>query len=355
MSSVFFSLILSFLALSCSPEKQMDAPLEIQEIAGSTMGTTYSVKYHNIPQGPSYQQIKDEIAKELLSINQQMSTYIQDSNITFFNKSNTVEWVNVPDDFARVVKNALLVAEKSEGFFDPTIYPLVNYWGFGPDKGLRLKDEKKEKKKIEELLKSVGYKNIEARLSPPSLRKKNPLTQIDLSSIAKGYAVDKLASLLRKHQLENYLVEIGGEVKVLGYKDPSKKSPWIIAVETPHNDAHNQQLMKRLDIQGHAIATSGSYRNFIQEKEKSLGHTINPFTGYPQERKLLSVSVIDRECMMADAYATALMSLDSEKAIEWAKKESLMVYMIYREGSDEGKDNQLKEFISPAFRHFILH
>lgn len=299
------------------------------------MGTTYSIKIASASVDTFL--IKKQVESSLKEVNRQMSTYIPSSEISKLNNAEKLEPVEVSKWFYKVLTYSLSVAEKTGGSYDPTLGTLINLWGFGPS-GIR---KVPEKEKIEEALAVVGFD----KLSLIQLKGKNIVKKsldevyVDLSSSAKGFGVDVLSELLQKEGVSNYLVEIGGELKASGDKFGK---PWKVAVEKP--SSKGRSLQRILHLQDMAIATSGDYRNFFNAGNKKYSHTLDVKTGEPVQHKLVSVSVLDKDCMKADAWATALMSQGPEKAISTAKKENLAAYLIF-----EDAKNDLKVFESTAF------
>ncbi|MBI2477531.1 MAG: FAD:protein FMN transferase, partial [Planctomycetia bacterium] len=261
------------------------------EISGATMGTQYHVTIARPSGDTDIETVQREIDAALHLINAQMSTYLPDSEISRFNARSDVLWFEVSPEFASVVKRAREISEETSGAFDVTVGPLVNRWSFGPDKGgLEMPSDAE----VAPLKQAVGFRLIEVRDEPPAIRKQRPDVQIDLSAIAKGFAVDRITQLLESHGLRNYLAEIGGAT----------------------GDA--------------ALATSGDYRNFIEIDSRRYSHMIDPRTGYPVDHRLTSVSVIADDCLTADAWATALMVLGPEHGYALAQQQGIPALLIER-------------------------
>jgi len=296
-------------------------------ISGSTMGTYYRVTVASLPASVNEGDLKMVIADRLEKINSLMSTYVEDSEVSRFNQSAETEWFPVSKETATVVIEALHVYELSEGAFDITVGPLVDLWGFG--------SQKKERKipshsSIESALEKTGSKHLRARLSPPALKKEIREIQIDLSAIAKGYAVDSVAESLVELGMNDYLVDIGGEMLAGGQKADS--TPWKIAIESPTAD--KREIEKVMGLENQSIATSGDYRNYFEVEGQRYSHEIDPRTGQPIGHRLVSVSVLTSSCMRADALATALIVMGEEKGESLAESENLAVYFILKK--DEG-------------------
>ena len=287
------------------------------------MGSTYRVRYLPTEKTPSTKKLQRKLEQTLKELNRQMSTYQNDSEISRFNNQTNHEWQSISGDFYSVLEYSLTLAKKTGSAFDPTIGPLVNLWGFGP------KGERKvpTAKQIESAKRRVGYQHIELSEQKSAIRKKVAGLTLDLSASAKGFAVDRIARLLENNGAHNYLVEIGGEVRVKGRRDGR---PWNVAIETPNPLGGGFQ--KVLKLEDHAIATSGDYRNFFSEGGKTYSHTLDFASGRPVQNSLASVTVVDSECLKADALATALMAMGLPRALEFTEKEKIAALFIYRRG-----------------------
>ncbi len=296
------------------------------------MGTQYHIRIPFIVKNEirnkiiPQQQLQREIDALLVSINQEMSTYLVDSSISLFNQSQTKDWFPVSKRFLDVIKTAQRISHSSQGAFDVTVMPLVNLWGFGSSK----KNSLPSQQQIDSALDKTGYQFLQIQLQPTAIRKQKIHLSIDLSAIAKGYAVDAVALLLQKHQFQHFLIEIGGEIRVQGKN--KQHEPWRIAIEKP--TMLYRSIQQGLKLNNSAIATSGDYRNYYEQEGKRYSHTINPKTGKPITHKLASVTVLNKSAMIADAQATAIMVLGEKKGKIYAQRENLQVYMIFR---DKGK------------------
>ncbi|EQC52284.1 FAD:protein FMN transferase [Bacteriovorax sp. DB6_IX] len=313
----FFSLAILFLLVAC----QGEVGIKVHHIKGRTMGTTYNIKFV-APAEYDAKGLQLKVDQRLKEVNMSMSTYIPESEISKVNQSKANEKIKISQDFNTVLSHALDLAVKTEGVFDPTIGPLVNLWGFGP-KGERIvpSDEK-----ITETRQFVGYEKV--TLEKSVVTKSLDKVYIDLSASAKGYGVDQITKLLRENGLRNTMVEIGGEVRAEG---KSAKRPWKIGVEIPSPDPAKMGVLKVVQVEGFALATSGSYRNYFKYGDKSYSHTINYQTGKPVDHTLLSVSVISDNCMDADAKATALMAMGDKKGYEFATKNGIKAYFVFKD------------------------
>ena len=306
--------------LACGPDRR-----ELQVIQGRTMGTTFVVKV--VAEGAQplpVDSLEAEINRVLREVNRQMSTYLPDSEISRFNRSRSTDWFPISFDFARVLQIALEISEASEGAFDVTVAPLVNLWGFGPE-------ARPQRVPTEEALRQrrawVGYRKLAVRLQPPAAKKAHPRMAIDLSAIAKGFGVDRVGELLEQWGLRNYMVEIGGEVRVRG-RNPDG-GPWRIGIRSPDTEAGLQKVVELSDA---ALATSGDYFNYFEENGVRYSHTLDPRTGRPITHKLASVTVIHPSCTYADGLATAIDVLGPDAGYAFAQSRRLPVYMIVRQG-----------------------
>ncbi|MBL6988520.1 MAG: FAD:protein FMN transferase [Bacteriovoracaceae bacterium] len=316
---VALSLILGPFIISCIGQRD-----SVLTIKGRTMGTTYIVKYVAQVDIPTNLVLKEKVDEVLVNINQSMSTYINDSEISLFNQNYSTTWFNVSKQFIKVLAHAQKISKITKGAFDVTVGPLVNLWGFGPLGSRKIPN----KQQIKNKLKTIGFQKLIINHKKSQVRKRDARIYIDFSAIAKGFGVDQVSQLLEDEGIDNYLVEIGGEIKAKGSKPRGVN--WKIAVESPRPD--DKTYSKILNIGGLALATSGNYRNYFDEYGKRYSHTIDPKTGSPVEHTLASVTVIDsNSCMNADAWATAFMVLGHKKGMEVAKKVAIAAYFIYEE------------------------
>jgi len=294
------ALLIIFLLFSCSsPEKNLVT------IKGNTMGTTYTVKFFPKTNNPVEIEKNYVLVEDILrNINQQMSTYIPSSEISTFNKSESTNWFLISEDFSEVLKRSFKYYDLSNGQYDITIMPLVNLWGFGPD----IFESPPSESMIDSVKAFIGQDLIE--VEDRQIRKKDSRVQIDLSSIAKGYAVDKIFHALNEY--EDLFIEIGGEIRTR-----SKSKDWKIGISTPSITNFENDIELVISINNLSIATSGNYRNFYIIDDKFYHHEINPKTGYPISSNLGSVSIIsDQSCLDADALSTMFYTIDNLKIVE---------------------------------------
>ena len=284
---------------------------------GKTMGTTYNIKV--VGENIDTVKLQQGIDEKLIQLNQEMSTYINDSELSIFNQSTSLEPISVSLGLARVLKEAIRLGELSEGALDVTVGPLVNLWGFGPEYRPETvpSDELLAETKARIGLDKLVFEN-------GMLNKKIPDLYVDLSTIAKGYGVDLVAEFIEVNGINNYLVEIGGEMRVKGFKHTGEL--WHVAIEKPlSNERAVHQIIVPKD---NAVATSGDYRIYFEADGQRFSHIIDPKTGKPINHKLVSVTVIHTSSMTADGLSTAMMVMGEEKALAFAEANGLAVYII---------------------------
>ena len=297
-------------------------PVDPLRLSGATMGTQYHITWLATENSPPAELVFTGVEAVLEDINASMSTYRSDSEISRFNAAPAGEWFPISAGFLEVFTLARQVSAASDGAYDVTVAPLVNLWGFGPLPG----DGIPTADAIAGVMPQVGEQWVDIDAENSSLRKQRPL-QLDFSSIAKGYGVDKVGRWLERQAIVDYLVEIGGEVRVAGLSP--RGTPWRIAVEKP--EPMQRQMTATLEIGDVSVATSGDYRNYFELNGQRYSHSIDPRTGYPVRHELVSVTVVHRSTALADAWATALSILGPEAALETARRERLAVYLISRE------------------------
>ncbi len=300
------------------------------------MGTYYRVSVAALPGGMGEEGLKVEIEGILGEVNGQMSTYIPDSELSRFNSSESNEWFSVSEDTAEVVKRGIEVYEISEGAFDITVGPLVNLWGFGPQ-GRR--EDLPGEGEIEAAMERTGSVHLEVRFSPPALKKRIPDLYVDLSAIAKGFAVDRLAELLELQGVADFLVDIGGEMRAKGMK--KEGLAWRIGIESPVAGA--KALQKIVELNNSAMATSGDYRSYYEVDGVRYSHEIDPRTGRPVTHSLVSVTVVDATCMDADGWATALLILGPKEGYARAERQDLAAFFVVK-GEDGFEERMTRKF-----------
>ncbi|MDN7124667.1 FAD:protein FMN transferase [Pseudidiomarina sp. 1APP75-32.1] len=318
--------------VSCSHAPQQVA------VSGDTMGTTYHIRYVSANPRHDAEKVKERVDGLLEQINSQMSTYDPQSELSLFNKKQTTEPVVISRSLEQVVRRSLEIAEQTDGLLDVTVGPIVNLWSFGPEQRPERVPSDEE---LATALAQTGYQHL--TVENHQLQKHVPGLYVDLSTIAKGYAVDRVARLLEQMEIQNYLVEIGGEMIMKGSKPGNQ--PWRIAIERPES---TQRAAQRIIEPGNnAVATSGDYRNYFEQNGIRYSHIIDPRTGRPVQHNLVSVTVVTDSCMDADAYATALTVMGPEAALVFAEAQQLAVMLIARE------NGEFKEYTSTAFKPFL--
>ena len=309
---LFFMVLFLFGCKDNKLEKELTKTLEYAKINGNTMGTTYNITYQFLENI----NLKSEVDSILIEFNKSLSTYDSTSTISKFNLSKGDFCFDSKNDkyFLASLTRALEISKETNGYFDPTVNPLVNYWGFGYKP--RDKNLKPSKSDIDSLLKNVGYKKIGLLTKNDTccIIRESPYVQLDLSASAKGHGVDVVASHLFQLGIENYMVEIGGEIVVKGNNPEGK--PWVIGINKPTRGSALDEVQIPLMLKNQAMATSGNYRNYYDSGEISYAHIINPITGYSSPSDILSATIVADDCLTADAYATACMVLGLEKSIK---------------------------------------
>ena len=283
------------------------------QLSGKTMGTTYHIKVV-LPAHMTVEALQTKVDARLRSVNQSMSTFLENSEISRFNQLKTINTpFTVSEGFYQVMMAASNIFRQTEGAWDGTIRPLVNLWGFGTGK---IREDIPSESDIKALLADVGFGRI--IISKGALTKTSPGITLDLASIAKGYGVDDVAALLMQEGIHRFLVEIGGEVVAKGRKENGEK--WKVGVNTPRKGAPQGQVYEIVELSDKAMATSGDYRNFFERQGKTYTHVIDPRTGYPVSNGVVSASVISDTCMMADGLATAVMVMGHEKGLDMVNR-----------------------------------
>ncbi|EKN3313666.1 FAD:protein FMN transferase [Yersinia enterocolitica] len=320
------------LLTGCGPEQI--------NLEGKTMGTSYSIKYVSDSSTLSPKELQQEIDRQLEQVNDQMSTYRPNSELSRFNKSQKVDTpFPVSIATAKVVREAIRINRLTDGALDVTVGPLVNLWGFGPEGRPNVVPTDAELTKRREW---VGIDKL--AVENGALIKRIPELYVDLSAIAKGYGVDVVAEYLEAQNIDNYMVDIGGEVRTRGNNGENK--PWRIAIEKPV--AGSEQSAQEIIEPGRmAIATSGDYRNYFEQNGVRYSHTIDPATGRPINHRLVSITVLDPSCMTADGLSTGLGVLGPERGMALANLLGIPVFMIVKtdEGFEERSSESFKSYL----------
>lgn len=305
-----------------------------QNNTGFIFGTTYNITYQ------SDIDLQKDIEAEMNKVNVSLSTFEPQSIISKVNQNRDVRLDNM---FTEVFTLAEQISRETDGAFDITVAPLVNEWGFGFKSGVA-----PNKHVIDSLKQLTGYQKV--KLVGGRVVKNDPRIMLDCSAIAKGYGSDVVAKFLKSKGIDNFMVEIGGEIVTSGISP--ERVPWRIGVTKPEDDSLQQQqaLQTILNVTDKAMATSGNYRNFYYKGGKKYAHTIDPKTGYPVQHNILSATVIANSCAEADAYATAFMVMGLDKAKTVLEKHpELLAYLIYAD--QKGKN---KVWFSPSMKGKIL-
>ncbi len=332
--AVIAVLVSTFLVASCSEPQP-----ELRRISGFTMGSQYHISWFGGEATPTevHEQVEDRLA-HLIAV---FSTYERNSELSRLNETSETlvgKAVNVSPELMSVLQDASYINRYSMGRLDVTVGPLVNLWGFGPEEREGLPSQAE----VDQLLDNVGMDKLSLDKEKNEIKMSAPL-YIDLSAVAKGWAVDDIGLLLEAMEINDYLVEIGGEVRIRGAK-PS--GDWRIAIERPVMEV-GRSVQKIIAPGDNAVATSGDYRNYFEENGQRYSHTIDPLTGYPIRHGLASVSVILPTCSLADAWATALNVAGPEAAMALAEANDLPAYFIIRDGDG------FKEASSSAFNRMF--
>lgn len=334
-NSFVLLLILNSLLSGCGPSAGKVVSGNYQSFEGETMGTYYRVTFDN----PGIADLQPKVDSILRQLNMEVSTYIPQSTISRFNEADSLFKLNTnPVDgvvgaysnghFIQNYGKALEVYHKTEGHFDPTVMPLVNYWGFGYTEKRKVKQV--DSLMIDSLLQFVGMDKIELQRFDGTdlLVKSLPGIKLDFSALAKGYGVDLVGRLLADRGVQNFLVDIGGEALAKGQSP--RGDAWKLGINVPEEGAAMDEIQTAVPLRDQALATSGNYRNYYEVEGQKYSHTINSKTGYPERNNLLSASVFAEDCMTADAYATAFMTMGIEKAKPLAESlAGIEAYFIY--------------------------
>lgn len=324
------ALLLGLLLAACS-----SPPAEPVRFSGMTMGTTWIVQVSQLPETVSNEDLNADIETLLEQVNDEMSTWRENSDISRFNRLPAGESLEIPHGFVSVLSLSLELAEQSGGAFDPTVGPLVNLWGFGPEGRV---SQAPDEESLAATRQRVGYQRLAFDPQSHSLTQPGGL-YLDFSSIAKGWGVDVVAEHLIELGIEGFLVDIGGDMRMQGARPDGKG--WRIAIERPVPGT--REIFQIIQPGNAAIATSGTYRQYFESGERRYSHTIDPRTGFPVEHPAISITVIADNATRADGLATALGVLDPDEGYEWAIERNLAVLWILESG------NELNERYTPGF------
>jgi len=322
------------LLLSCNTVKKETIR---NQATGGVFGTTYSIIYL-ADTTLDYQQEIDSVFRV---VNQSLSTYIPDSDISKINQGDAT--LAVDHMFQHVFELSNEIYERSNGYFDPTVGILVNAWGFGPGEQVAM-----DSAKVDSLLNFVGFDKV--KITPNNtVFKENANIYFDFNAIAKGYAIDRVGVLMDKKGIENYLIEIGGELLAKG-RNIQKEKPWAVGIDNPESEGQ-RELKLIINLTDRALASSGNYRKYRVDEEtgEKYVHTIDPITGFTRNSNTLGVTILANDCATADGYATAFMAMDLEAAKKIILADcSMDAYIIYAD--DQGG---IQEFLTEGFKQVI--
>lgn len=332
---IYIFSIFTLVACGAEQKKESKTPSTEVVIKGEAQGTTYTIKYL----AEEYEKgLKERFDSLLNAIDQSMSTYVPNSTISALNNGDTVQ---IDDMFKKVFELSYNINQQTEGAFDPTIGPLIKAWGFDYSN-----PQKMDTAIVQDLLANSGFEQFE--LKGNVLNRKSPKARINFNAVAQGYSVDLMANMLDNMQLNNYYVELGGELKTKGKNKFGDL--WVIGIDRPVGKNLERNLVQRMSLDDAAMATSGNYRKFYEVDGQRYSHTLNPINGFPALNSLLSATVIAEDCGTADAYATAFMVMGKDASIEYLKQHSeLKAYLI---SSTESGDFQT--YVSLNLENYLL-
>ena len=334
--SISLMSLLTLILFSCSPKK---AKIIQNQSSGGALGTSYHIIY----QAKTDLDFQKEIDSVFAGINHSLSTYIADSDISKINNGDTT--VVVDAMFQEVFELSKEINQKTTGYFDPTVGILVNAWGFGPGKQLKM-----DSTRVDSLMQYVGFDKV-SLTDANRIQKSSPEIRFDFNAIAKGYAIDRLAVLMDQKGIQDYLLEVGGEVVAKG-ENRIKGKPWATGIEDPQVE-QGRELKIVINLKDRALASSGNYRKFRIDSitgEKYV-HTVNPKTGFTKSSKTLGANVLAKTCAEADAYATAFMAMDVVDAIQLLESQNeLEAYIIYLDNIGASQ-----EFMTDGFKAVVVH
>ncbi len=315
--------VLGLVVLFFSCKSHSDTVLVNNTVTGGALGTSYGITFITHKK----MDFQQEIDSVFEAINTSMSTYIPNSDISKINMGDST--VVVDTMFKEVFLLSSKVHSASKGYFDPTVGVLANAWGFGPEHQITL-----DSSKVDSLMDYVGWKKV-ALLPNGTIKKENPNIRFDFNAVAKGYAIDRLGTMLDQKGVNHYLVEVGGEVLTKG-TNLIKQKPWTVGIDQPNNLA-KRGTAAIITLENRALASSGNYRKFRYDQEtgEKYVHTIDPLSGFTKNGKVLAASVLAKDCATADAYATTFMAMDLPDSIELLEeREDLEGFLIYLDSND---------------------
>ncbi|MFV8226799.1 FAD:protein FMN transferase [Christiangramia aquimixticola] len=330
-------LILLVVLISLSACGEQD--VESQKYQGEALGTTYAIQFYS-EEEIAFEKGMDSIINQ---INKSMSTYSTNSDISKVNRGDTT--VKVDAHFLKVLEASRKIYEESNGFFDPTVGVLVNAYGFGPEKQIN----ELYTETLDSLNNLVGLNKISIKKNG-AVSKSTPGVYLDFNAIAKGYAIDVIADYLESKAVENYLIELGGELRAKG-KNLKSGNSWLVGIDDPFQK-QERNLKAKLKLDNASMATSGNYRKYRVDSVsgRQFVHTVNPITGFAEKSNLLSATVIAENCMLADGYATAMMAMGLDRTKEMLNRvDGIEVYLMYSNANGD-----LQTYISPSLKEKLV-
>lgn len=339
---------ISWLA-ACAPSTPKQSVSELIKISGQTMGSGYNISYID----SAKRDFKPQIDSIFEDFNRQLSTYDSTSVISKFNYGTSLAIAPKQDkELVMVMEISQRIYKETNGYFNPAVKPLVNYWGFGYKK--KKPREEADPRVVDSLLKLANFDKVHLLHHEDfsvDITKDDPRIQIEFNAIAPGFAADLIARMLERNGITNYLVEVGGEIRANGVPNLANPQGWKVGINTPDPNAAYNDFAAVVELRNLSLATSGNYRNFYEANGKKYVHTINPKTGYTEQNSLLSVSVFAPTCAEADAYATSFMAMGVEQAYAFADTmPHLHAYFIYADSAT----NEVKERFTNRARQFFI-
>lgn len=345
------ALLLAFASLySCQSEPKQQ-PGNYIVVEGNTMGTYYRVTYADSA-GRDFSAEVDALLKQ---INLEISTYIDSSTISRFNQAEYMIDLGIDLESGATANRhfwacwwkGLEMYQKSGGAFDPTIMPLVNYWGFGYTEKRAVTQA--DTAVIDSLLRFVGLNKVIMKKGPLTILQKSiPGIQLDFSALGQGYGVDAIAELLEGYDIRHYLVDIGGEQRAKG--NSPRGDAWRIGISVPKEGAAKEEIITSFPLENRSVNTSGNYRNYYDVEGAKYGHTISPFTGFPQKSRLLSATIFAQDCLTADVWATSCMVLGPEKAMELIRQQPQLDALFILGTEDGGMELEYTPGLKKFFK-----
>ena len=334
-SIILFALIVAVWWYRKDNKPAQQETYQYKLITGEAQGTTYTIKLADSVD----RDFKPAIDSILTDFDNSLSTWVPTSEISRFNQEDSLAY-NSPY-FYEVLKVSQRIYEQSEGAFDPTVYPLINAWGFGPEQ-----PEMLDSASVDSVLQFIGFERIQ--FDKKQVKKTKNAVKLSFNAIAQGYSIDVLFNYLQSQGITDMMIELGGEMRVSGLNPQGQL--WSIGIDNPKLDAGGSERSAIIKLDNRSISTSGNYRKFFVHEGVKYGHTLNPKTGYPVQRDIISATVVTKSCMTADAWSTAFMVTGLKKAKELLNKNpDIEAFFIYEEA-----DGSLKTFATPGLKDYLL-